>query len=169
MHHLFLRGVFMAAGRPSKYETHVKPHLEQIKKWAEQGATEKQIAKELGIAYSTFCDYKNKYSELSVILKEKDMKPLVEELRSALVRRAIGFEYKEKKEYVRIDPLTGKKSKYLEITTRQSLPDTTAIFGALNIYDKSYVRDRANHELRKQDIELRKALAKANNFDLDID
>lgn len=157
------------AGRPCKYETHVKPHLEQIKKWAEQGATEKQIAKELGIAYSTFCDYKNKYSELSETIKEKDMKPLVEELRGALVKRAIGFEYKEKKEYIKTDPDTGKPTKYIEITTKQSLPDTTAIFGALNIYDPSYVRDRANHELRKEDLELRKALARSNNFDLDID
>lgn len=157
------------AGRPCKYETHVKPHLEQIKKWAEQGATEKQIAKELGIAYSTFCDYKNKYSELSETIKEKDMKPLVEELRGALVKRAIGFEYKEKKEYIKTDPDTGKPTKYIEITTKQSLPDTTAIFGALNIYDPNYVRDRANHELRKEDLELRKALAKSNNFDLDID
>lgn len=157
------------AGRPSKYETHIKPHLEQIKKWAEQGATEKQIAKQLGIAYSTFCDYKNKYSELSETIKEKDMKPLIEELRGALVKRAIGFEYKEKKEYIKEDPETGKRTKYIEITTRQSLPDTTALFGALNIYDPDYVRDKANHELRKEDLELRKALAKSNNFDLDID
>ena len=157
------------AGRPSKYQTHVKPYLEQIKKWAEQGATEKQIAKQLGIAYSSFCEYKIKYSELSEILKEKDMKPLIEELRGALVRRAIGFEYKEKKEYIREDPETGKRVKYIEVTTKQSLPDTTAIFGALNIYDENYVRDRANHELRKEDLELRKKLAAANNFDLDIE
>lgn len=157
------------AGRPSKYETHIKPYLEQIKKWAEQGATEKQIAQQLGVAYSSFNLYKIKYSELSEILKEKDMKPLVEDLRSALVKRALGFEYKEKKEYIKEDPETGNKVKYIEITTKQSLPDTTAIFGALNIYDPDYVRDRANHELRKEDLELRKALARSNNFDLDID
>lgn len=157
------------AGRPSKYDSHIKPHLAQIKKWAEQGATEKQIAKQLGVAYSSFCLYKTKYSELSEILKQKDMKPLVEELRGALVKRALGFEYKEKKEYIKEDPETGLKSKYLEITTKQSLPDTTAIFGALNIYDPEYVRDKKNHELREKDYELRKAVAKANNFDLDIE
>ena len=156
------------AGRPSKYETHIKPHLEQIKKWAEQGATERQIAKQLGVAYSSFCLYKTKYPELSELLKSKDMKPLVEELRSALVKKALGFEYKEKKEYIKEDPETGNKVKYLEITTKKALPDTTAIFGALNIYDPEYVRDRKNHELRKKDYELRKAIAEANNFDLDI-
>lgn len=156
------------AGRPSKYETHIKPHLEQIKKWAEQGATERQIAKQLGVAYSSFCLYKTKYSELSELLKAKDMKPLVEDLRSALVKKALGFKYKEKKEYIKEDPETGNKVKYLEITTKQALPDTTAIFGALNIYDPEYVRDRKNHELREKDYELRKAIAEANNFDLDI-
>lgn len=156
------------AGRPSKYETHIKPHLEQIKKWAEQGATERQIAKQLGVAYSSFSLYKTKYSELSDLLKSKDMKPLVEDLRSALVKKALGFEYKEKKEYIKEDPETGNKLKYLEITTKQALPDTTAIFGALNIYDPEYVRDRKNHELREKDYELRKAIAEANNFDLDI-
>lgn len=156
------------AGRPSKYETHIKPHLEQIKKWAEQGATERQIAKQLGVAYSSFSLYKTKYSELSDLLKSKDMKPLVEDLRSALVKKALGFEYKEKKEYIKEDPETGNKVKYLEITTKQALPDTTAIFGALNIYDPEYVRDRKNHELREKDYELRKAIAEANNFDLDI-
>lgn len=156
------------AGRPSKYETHIKPHFEQIKKWAEQGATERQIAKQLGVAYSSFCLYKTKYSELSELLKAKDMKPLVEDLRSALVKKALGFEYKEKKEYIKTDPETGQPTKYIEITTKQALPDTTAIFGALNIYDPEYVRDRKNHELREKDYELRKAIAEANNFDLDI-
>lgn len=156
------------AGRPSKYDTHIKPHLNKIKKWAEQGATERQIAKQLGVAYSSFCLYKTKYPELSDLLKQKDMKPLVEELRSALVKKAIGFEYKEKKEYIKTDPATGAPTKYVEITTKQALPDTTAIFGALNIYDPEYVRDKKNHELREKDYELRKAIAQANNFDLDI-
>lgn len=156
-------------GRKCKYATHIKPNLDKIKKWVEMGATERQIAKELGIAYSTFNDYKNKFSELSELLKGKDMTQLVEELRSALVKKALGFEYKEKKEYIKEDPDTGLKVKYMEITTKQSLPDTTAIFGALNIYDENYVKDKANHELKKEELELRKEMAKANNFDLDIE
>lgn len=160
------------AGRPSKYETHIKPHLEQIKKWAEQGATERQIAKQLGVAYSSFSLYKTKYSELSDLLKSKDMKPLVEELRSALVKKALGFEYKESKSYWRIPKGSVKKEDaeciYKEEYKKYIPPDTTAIFGALNIYDPEYVRDRKNHELREKDYELRKAIAEANNFDLDI-
>lgn len=156
-------------GRPCKYESHVKPYLDQIRKWAKQGASEKQMAKQLKVAYSSWNEYKVRFPEFSEFLKEMDRPELVEELRSALVKKALGFEYKEKKEYIKEDPDTGDTVKYTEVTTKMSLPSETAIFGALNLYDKDYVRDRANHELRKEDLNLRKALAKANNFDLDID
>lgn len=158
----------MAGGRPSKYETNIKPYFEQIRKWLEQGATERQIAKQLGVAYSTYNDYKVKYSEFAELVKGNNRVDLVKELRGALVKKALGFEYKEKKEYIKEDPETGNKVKYLEITTKQALPDTTALFGALNIYDPEYVRDKKNHELREKEYELRKEVAKANNFDLDI-
>lgn len=163
----------MAGGRPSKYETNVKPYFEQIRKWLKQGATERQIAEQLGIAYSTYNDYKVKYSEFSEVVKGNSRVELVEELRGALVKKALGFEYKEKKEYIKVEvddegKEVGRRNKYLEITTKQSLPDTTALFGALNIYDPDYVRDKKNHELREKDYELRKAIAEANNFDLDI-
>lgn len=155
-------------GRPEKYKTKVEPRLDWVRKWAANGASEDQIAKQLGVAYSTFREYKKKYPALSAALNENREK-LVEDLRSALVKSALGFEYKEKKEYVKTDPDTGQPTKYVEITTRYAQPNTTAIFGALNIYDKGYVRDRANHELRERDLKLREELAKANNFDLDLD
>ena len=50
--------------RPSKYETHVVEHLEEIKEWRYNGETELTIAKRLRVAYSTFHEYKrqsNKY------------------------------------------------------------------------------------------------------------
>ena len=41
----------------SKYETHVLPNLDKIIKWAKDGATAKEIAANLHIAYSTFRKY----------------------------------------------------------------------------------------------------------------
>lgn len=157
------------AGRPSKYETNIKPYFEQIREWLQQGATEKQIAKQLGVAYSTYNDYKVKYSEFAELVKGSNRVQLIAELRGALVKKALGFEYKEKKEGVKTDSETGEATKYVEITTKYIPPDTTAIFGALNIYDPDYVRDRKNHELKEKDYKLREAIAKANNFDLDIE
>lgn len=158
-------------GRPSKYETHVKPYFKEIKEWLEQGATEKQVAEQLGINYTgTWIVYKNKYSEFAELIKGKDMKPLVEELRSALVKKALGFEYEEKEQYIKqeVDPVTkqptGKKYLQTKILTRYQAPDTTAIFGALNIYDNNYVKDRANYELRQQEFELRKQMAEKDNW-----
>lgn len=55
--------------RPSKYETHVAPRLEEIKGWARDGATEEEIAKKLRIAISTLYEYKKEFSEFSESLK----------------------------------------------------------------------------------------------------
>ena len=41
----------------SKYETHVLPNLDKITAWAEAGATIKEIAGKLKIAYSTLRKY----------------------------------------------------------------------------------------------------------------
>lgn len=53
-----------------KYITHVKPKLALIKGWARDGLSEKQIAANVNVAYSTFREYKSKYSALSAALKE---------------------------------------------------------------------------------------------------
>lgn len=55
--------------RPSKYETHVAPRLEEIQDWVRNGATDEEIAKRLGIAYSTLREYKNEFSAFSAVLK----------------------------------------------------------------------------------------------------
>ena len=53
-----------------KYESHVANRLEVIKGWCRDGLTEEEIAKRLGIAYSTFKKYKSDYPALSAVLKE---------------------------------------------------------------------------------------------------
>lgn len=52
-----------------KYLERVEPRLDEIKAWAMEGKTEQEIAKELGIAYSTFREYKAQNSALSAVLK----------------------------------------------------------------------------------------------------
>ena len=41
----------------SKFYSHVFPRLRQIAKWAEEGATDREIAKKLGVSYSSFMAY----------------------------------------------------------------------------------------------------------------
>lgn len=75
--------------RPSKYETHVAPRFVEIEDWVRNGATDEEIAKRLGIAYSTFKEYKNEFSAFSAILKKS--KDFVDaQVENALLQRALG-------------------------------------------------------------------------------
>ncbi|WP_291563694.1 MULTISPECIES: helix-turn-helix transcriptional regulator [unclassified Clostridium] len=78
----------------SKYETNVKDKLMLVEGWARNGLTDEQIAKNLGIAYSTFREYKKKYSALSAALK-KGKEVIDFEVENALLKRALGYEYEE--------------------------------------------------------------------------
>lgn len=142
------------AGRKGKYETHVLPFFDKIDKMLNEGASERQMAEALDISYAAWNNYKVQYKEFGELCSKPRTK-LVEDLRSALVKRALGFSYEEKKQYITEDE-NGNKKKHTEITTKQALPDTTAIFGALNIYDDEYVKDKKAHELKQQELELRK-------------
>ena len=55
--------------RPSKYQTHVEPRLNEIKAWARDGATEEEIAKRLYISIASLYVYKKEYLEFSESLK----------------------------------------------------------------------------------------------------
>lgn len=145
------------AGRNGKYKTHVLPFFDKIDEMLNKGASEKQCAEALGISYPAWNNYKKDYPAFGELCSKPRTK-LVEDLRSALVKRALGFTYEEKKQYITEDE-SGNKKKHTEITTKQALPDTTAIFGALNIYDPEYVKDKKAHELKEQELELRRMQA----------
>lgn len=100
----------------SKYLTHVEPKLILVEGWARDGLTDEQIAKNLGIAYSTFREYKNKYSALSAALK-KGKEVVDYEVENALLKRALGYEY---------DEITYENGEEVKRVTKQVAPDTTA-------------------------------------------
>ena len=156
-------------GRKGKYDTHIKPFLEQIKKMLNEGASEKQVAESLGVSYASWNNYKRDYPEL-LELCNAPRTELVEELRSALVKKALGYSYEEKEQYIKqeVDPITkkpiGNPIMHTKIVTKQALPDTTAIFGALNIYDTDYVKDRKQYELKQQELELRRMTAEMKDW-----
>lgn len=75
-------------GRPSKYETHVLPRLDEIADWCRNGATDKDIAARLGISRDSFMEYKRKFSDFSDILKKtKDF--IDGQVESALLQNAL--------------------------------------------------------------------------------
>lgn len=80
--------------RRSKYDTHVKPYLDEIQGWAMSGLTDEQIADNLGVAASTLYEYKKKYPEFSEALKKgKDIADA--QVVNALFKLATGFSYCE--------------------------------------------------------------------------
>ena len=106
--------------RPSKYETHIAPRLEEIKDWVRSGATDKEVAKRLGIAYSTLSEYKGKFSALAAVLKET--KDYVDaQVENALLKRALGFSYEETTRENKDGQLVTTK-----IITKQVVPDVKA-------------------------------------------
>ena len=107
--------------RPSKYETHVAPRLEEVKDWCRNGATDEEIAERLGISMRTFYEYKREFSQFSQSLKES--KEVVDsQVESALLKRALGYEYDE------ITKERNDKGELVvtKVVRKQVVPDTTA-------------------------------------------
>ena len=110
-------------GRKSVYDTKIKPRFDDILKWLRNGATEKQVYENLGISQEAFYKYKREKVEFSELLK-KGQESLVEQLRGALIKKALGFEYTETKRFTKIE--NGKQVQTIEETKKQSLPDVAA-------------------------------------------
>lgn len=68
----------------------------KIEGWARDGLTDEQIAKNMGIAYSTLRTWRDKFSALSAALK-RGKEVVDREVENALLKRALGYEFTERK------------------------------------------------------------------------
>lgn len=144
------------AGRPSKYETHVKARFAEIKEWLQTGATEKEIAENLGVNPKVFIRYKQQYSELNNLCKN-GRKKAVQEIKAALFKRATGFSYVEVKHSEKIDADGGLEVKDEKIT-KYIAPDPASAMILLKHWDKEggWTNDPQSLELKKEELELKK-------------
>lgn len=155
-------------GRKSVYDTHIKPRLAEIEEWRKVGATNEQISDALDVSLSTLYKYLNEKEEFSKAYKKGTFK-LVCDLRGELARISFKHTLETKKQYIKQDMETGDKVQYTEITTREVDGDIAAINLLLkNLDSENWSNDPQNLTLRKQEFELRKAIAEANNFDLNL-
>lgn len=144
----------------SKYEEYVEPKLILVEAWARDGLIEEQIAKNLGVAYSTFREYKSKYPALMAALKKG--KEVVDiEVENALLKRAKGYSYNEVTQELMRNPTTGANELVItKIVKKEVQPDTTAqIFWLKNRKPKEW-RD-------KQEIEHSGETTQTINYNLD--
>jgi len=131
--------------RPSKSQEWLQPeNLLRITNWAANGLTNKEIAKSMGIAMSTFCDWTDKFSEFSEALKSgRGMS--CQAIENALFKRATGYvvedvdEIEEFKGELRDGkPANGTITKREVRKTRNVPPDT----GAIVFYLKNRMGER---------------------------
>ena len=139
-------------GRPSKYESNVKPRFAEIKEWLKNGATDKEIAANLGVNAKVFCRYKAENSDLNELIKN-GRQTAVQEIKAALFKRATGFMYQEKKTVV-----SEKNGLTIETYDKYAPPDPASAMILLKHWDKDsgWTQDPQQLELKKQELELKK-------------
>ena len=131
--------------------------LLKIEGWARDGLTDKQIAENIGVAYSTFRDWIKRFPALSAPLK-RGKEVIDRQVENALLKRALGYEYVETTKELTDLGLTVTKQ-----VTKQVAPDTTAqIF---------WLKNRKPHEWRdKKETEVTGNLNVNNPFsDLSVE
>lgn len=141
-------------GRPSIYDEAVKPYLEEIKKWAESGATLQEIAGALGIAKSTLSEHKNKYSELSNAIK-KSRKVAVLEIKASLFKKAKGYDYVETEKHIKKSN-KGDEVTFVKETKKHQPPSEAAANMLLKNWDKTWKQnDTFTNDLKEQELKLK--------------
>lgn len=137
--------------RPSKYQTDVASRFDEIKKWCELGATDKEICENLGLSSSAYFDYKKKYREFKELIKKSRKVPILE-IKAALYKRAIGFQYSEKKIITASDGYWKE-----EVYTRTALPDQASAMILLKHWakDEGWTNDPQLLQLKKKELEIK--------------
>ncbi|HIB1896858.1 TPA: helix-turn-helix domain-containing protein [Enterococcus faecalis] len=115
--------------------------LIKIEGWARDGLIDKQIAQNIGVAYSTFREWVKKFPALSASLK-RGKEVVDRQVENALFKSAIGYEYTEiTKELTEAGMEVTKK------VTKQVAPNpTSAIFWLKNRKPEEW-RDRRETEV----------------------
>ena len=156
------------SGRKSKYPE-VQKKIPQIRIWrSQEGLTEKEVAKKLGIAPSTLEKYKTEYPEFAEALKEARQE-IVANTFAALYKRARGYTYEEKKVYTRQEEAadgSAKEVEYTEITEKHEPPNVAACSLILKNLDREH--DWSDNptmlEVKRNEQKLRERLAAANEW-----
>ena len=154
-------------GRPNKYESHIKPYLKQIAEWKKNGATDEQVCEQLGVSRSVFYAAKAKYKEFSDVLKNS-REAFVADLRGELARLAFKHNLETVKVYSKTDE-DGQTVTYKEKTSKEVDGDIAAIHLLLKNLDRENWADNPQGiKIKQQELELKKLIASAQNFDLDL-
>ena len=118
-----------------------------IEGWARDGLTEEQIAANMGISRSTLSEWKKKHSDISDTLK-RGKEVVDRQVENALLKRALGYRYKETTKELVTDKDTGYSELVItKVVEKEVQPDTTAQIFWLKNRKPSIWRDRAQVDI----------------------
>lgn len=114
--------------------------LLRVEGWAREGLIDAQISKNMGIAYSTFKEWVNRFPALSAALK-RGKAPVDIEVENALLKRAKGYKYVETVTEIYKDA-DGVERRHIRNIEKEVPPDSTAIIYWLKNRKPQQWRDR---------------------------
>lgn len=115
-----------------------KEGLLKIEGWARDGLTDEQIAKNMGIGLRTLYMWKKEHLQIMHALK-KGKEVVDRQVENALLKRALGYKYKEVKEEYEFGELAKKT-----VVTKEVVPDVTAQIFWLKNRKPDEWRDKKN-------------------------
>lgn len=119
--------VIGAGGRPGKWGEWIEPDgLLVIKGWARDGYTDQDIAKNMGIADSTFSEWKLKFPEIVEALKN-GRKPVIVEVEDTFYEKKLKGYFVDEEIMEITEHPNGQKTKHKKVQKRWIPPDTTAM------------------------------------------
>lgn len=139
----------------------VPPNLEKIKTWLSQGVPEKDIAKSLGVSYSTWRKWKKENDTLSALFDSVEVVSRVETLENTMFKLAMGFSIEKKSSKV-VKNADGSERIDEGVETVYYPPNFNALRFLLTNWSDKYSNDPALIRQRREEFEHKKKMDEAN-------
>ena len=144
------------------YESHVRPHLDQVTEWYKT-MTVRQIARRLGVSKTSLYKWATEHDDLKRAL-DKGREDFVEELYSALKRRATGYDYEE----TTVKETDSEKNGFETVTTtvKKHMPPhhPSIIILLANMDPDFHSDDQATLEIKRRELEIKQQRADAESW-----
>lgn len=149
--------------RRNKFDMCVPPNIEKIKGWLSQGVPEKEIAKNLGVSYSTWRKWKKENDTLSALFDTVEVLSRVETLENNMFKLANGYTVRLKKVMKVRDAGGGEHLEEYEEDVHVP-PNFNANRFLLTNWSSDYANDPALLRQRREEFEHKKKQDELNNW-----
>ena len=146
--------------RPNNYDRVIPPNIDKIKQWLADGVPEKDIAKNLGIGYTTWRRWKKDCGEFEAVVVNT-RKPQIEELENRMYRLATGYTFKVKKAMKVRDAGGGEHIEFYQEEIHVP-PSFNALRFLLTNWSNEYSNDPAAIKQRIEEFEHKKKMDELN-------